>query len=298
MKRVFLLIAFLFISPVPSVAAADILIVQSLQVKPYNDALRGFRSVCTGDEAGKLISSELSEAEVVRRVRRGAPDLIFAIGLDALEKVRTIRDVPIVYAMVLNPEPVVANLGNVAGVSLNIQPERQLAALRKVLPHLRRVGLLYDPGKSAPFVRRAEEAARPAGIELLARKVRSSRDAVTALDGLKGKIDALWLIPDTTVADPKTTDLLFLSAIENRIPVFAFSGKYLGKGALLSLEVDATEEGRQAGEMANRVLDGAGIRGIGRTDARGGIMTINLIVAKKLGIAVPHEVLRQAQVVK
>jgi putative ABC transport system substrate-binding protein len=296
-KKIFPLILLSLFFLVPSAAAGDLLVVQSLQIKPYNEALQGFRSVCTG-KMHKLVSSELTEADVVGKARKNKPDLILAIGLDALAKVRSIRDVPIVYLMVLNPQSLVQDAVNITGVSLNIQPEKQLATLGQVLPQARKIGLLFDPDKSGTFVRRAQNVAAAMGIDLLTKNVHSSRAAAAALEGMKGKIDALWLLPDTTVVNPKTIDLLLLSAIEDRIPVFTFSGKYAEKGALLALEVDAAEAGRQAGEMANRITAGTDIHDIGRADARGGVLTVNLIIAKKLGITINNDVIKHASIIK
>ena len=297
MKKILPLILLVLFFRVQSVAAGGLLVVQSLQIKPYNEALQGFRSVCTAKSI-KLISSDLKEADVVGKVRETNPDLILAIGMDALAKVRSIRDVPIVYLMVLNPQHTVQDNGNITGVSMSIQPEKQLATLRQVLPQARKIGLLFDPDKSGTFVRKAQNAAAATGIELLAQRVQSSRDAATALDGMKGKIDVFWMLPDTTVVNSGTIDLLLLSAIENRIPVLTFAEKYAEKGALLSLEVDTAEAGRQAGEMANRIMAGTDVHKIGKEDARGGILTVNLIVAKKLGITIDSDVLKPANVIR
>lgn len=291
----FILIAL--VSLVSSVSAGELLVVQSLQIKPYSDALQGFSSVCKA-KTRKQISSGLSKADIARKVRNDNPDLILAIGLDALQKVVEIRDVPIVYLMVLNPQKVVHDSSNVTGVSLNILPDKQLAVFRQVLPHARKIGLLYDPDKSGAFVRKAQSAAARMEFELLTRKVQSPGDATAALNDLKGQIDAFWMLPDTTVVTPKTADLLLLIAIENRIPVFTFSDKYADKGALLALEVDATEAGRQAGEMANMILAGTDARSIRQADAQGGNLTINSVVAKKLGIPLNGSLVKKAKVLK
>lgn len=297
MIKFFPLIALLLFFLVPPAATADLLVVQSLLVKPYDEALQGFRSVCKG-RAHKLVSLGLAEAEIVRRVEKEKPELILAIGMDALVKVKGIRDVPIVYLMVLNPQSLIHDSGNITGVSLSIQPEKQLATLRKVLPHARKLGLLFDPGKSGAFVSKARRAATTMGIELVAEEVHSPREAAAAIDAMTGKVHALWLLPDTTVVNPGTIDLLLLSTIENRIPVLTFSDKYAEKGALLSLEVDATEAGRQAGEMANSILAGGDVKSIDKADARGGILTVNLIVAKKLGITIDRALLKHARTIK
>jgi putative ABC transport system substrate-binding protein len=293
-KKFLLLTLLAFLSLARPVTAGDLLVVQSLSIKPYDDALKGIRSVCTG-KVVRVDSAGLSEADFARKVRKTRPDLIFAIGSDALAKVRAIRDVPIVYLMVLNPE---VDESNITGVSLNIAPERQLSLVRQVLPHVKKVGLLFDPAKSSSFVNKAHGAASMLGFELLAKGVDHSRDAVTSLDGMKGKIQALWLFPDTSVVNAGTIDLLLLAAIENRVPVFTFSDKYVEKGALLSLEVNALEVGKQAGEMANRILAGTAVKNIEKADARGGNVTVNLIVAKKLGISINGDLLKHARVIR
>jgi ABC-type uncharacterized transport system substrate-binding protein len=50
--------------------------------------------------------------------------------------------------------------------------------------------------------------------------------------------------------------------------------------------------------MANRILNGTDVSRIDKADARGGILSINLIVAKKLGLTVTNSVVRQSRVIK
>ena len=289
---------FVFLMALPSIAmGGEILIVQSLSIPPYNEAVRGFKAVCPA-RTSSLFSTDLSETDIAGRVRKENPDLILAVGMDALEKVRNIGSVPIVYLMVLNPRPLVSDKNNITGISMYVQAEKQLAAFRQVLPNVNRIGILYDPAKSGAIVQKAQGVAAAMGLELVTRKVQNSRDAATALDAMKGKIDALWLLPDTSVVNPGTIDLLLLSAIEYRIPVFTFSEKYTEKGALFSLELDAAEAGRQAGDMANRIIDGSDVQRIGKTDARGGTLSINLIVAKKLGISISNNTIRQSRAIR
>jgi putative ABC transport system substrate-binding protein len=297
MKIFFFHIIICLIFLAPSWASGDILVVQSLSIRPYNDALQGFKAVCKSRQ-NRILGPDLSEAEIRGKVRSNKPDLILAIGMDALDKVKSVKDVPIVYLMVLNPQDMLRDGGNITGVSMNLAPERQFSILREVLPNVKIIGIFFDPGKNGYYISRVHNAAALMGFELLTKRVHSSREAVASVEGLKGKVDALWLLPDTTVVNPSTIDLLLLSSIENRIPVLTFSDKYAEKGALLSLEVDAAESGKQAGEMAVRILGGANISSIKDEDARGSILTVNLIVAKKLGISINGNVIKHARVIR
>ena len=50
--------------------------------------------------------------------------------------------------------------------------------------------------------------------------------------------------------------------------------------------------------MANSILAGTDIHDIGRARAWGGILTVNLIIAKKLGITINSDIIKQANVIK
>ncbi len=297
MKKFLLIITLVYLFSVRVSAAGDILILQSLPIKPYDEALHAFRSVCKA-RTQKLVTSDLSEGEITAKVRKTRPDLILAIGQDALVKARALREPPVVYVMVLNPHALTRGYDNVTGVGMHVAPEKQLAQLRQILPHLRKIGLLFDPAKSGDFVSKAYGAASLTGIDLITRTVHTSREAVASIEGLKGKVDALWLLPDTTIVNPATIDILLLAAIENRIPVLTFSEKYTEKGALLSMEVDPREAGRQAGEMANRILAGKSVKEIEKEETRGYILSVNTIIAKKLGITMNGNSVKQARIIK
>jgi putative ABC transport system substrate-binding protein len=274
-----------------------VLVVQSLPIKPYDEALQGFRSVCK-QRVIKLVGPGLSETSITEKIRDYRPDLVLTIGMDALLKLKSMKSAPIVYVMVLNPATLLRDGDNITGVSMNLSPERQISLLREIIPGIKRIGVFYDPAKTGHYVGRMNNVASSMGIDLLTRQVHSSKDAISALEGVKDKVDALWLLPDTTVVNPSTIDLLLLSSIENKMPVITFSEKYAEKGALLSMEVDAVEAGRQAGEIAESILAGKSAKNIEDVDARGYILTINMIVAKKLGIAVKTNAIKHARIIK
>jgi putative ABC transport system substrate-binding protein len=64
-----------------------------------------------------------------------------------------------------------------------------------------------------------------------------------------------------------------------------FAAKYVDTGALVSLDIDGFDMGKQGGEMANRILlDGTRVSDIPNTEARKAVLKVNRKVAKKLGI--------------
>ena len=275
----------------------EILVVRNLKIKPYGDALAGFKSAL-GGKVGN-VGYTLQDADgAMAYLRRKRPDLILAIGMDALQSVKRNTDISIVYLMVLAPASLVQVEKNVTGVSMTVSPEKQLAALRKVLPGVRRVGVLYDPRKSGPFVKRAHGAAREMRIEFLAKEVTHPRAVLDALKSLKGTVDAFWMIPDTTVVTPETTEMMMLFSMENHLPVSTFSAKYLEMGALMSLDINAADMGRQAAELAAKILSGMNPRDVAPVEADNPTLVINETVARKLRIPLGDDIRSKARIIK
>ena len=292
-----LTLPLLFLSADLSQASQKILVLQSLRIQPYEDAYRGLRSVVTGS-VKRLVVSELEGIDLAKMVRDERPEVIVAIGTEAAAKIRKIKDVPIVYLMVLDSATIFSDEGNITGVNLQLPPERQLASLQSVIPKAKRVGLLFNSDRSATFVSRARAAARSMGMELVTRDVHSPREVPLALEGLRSDIDAFWMIPDTGVVSSETVEYLLLFSLRHKIPIMTFSDKYVEMGALLALEIDPADLGRQAGEMTKKIMGGARVASLPRSDPRSSVLTINTKIARKLGISLSDEVVSRSRVIR
>jgi putative ABC transport system substrate-binding protein len=291
-----LLAKLLMLSPCIAAANPKVIVIQSLMIKPYEEALSGFKSACDC-KIERLILSEMGGVDVVKEVSKIKPDIILTVGIDALSKVKKIKDIPIVYIMVLNPQSVISKEENITGVSMNIPPEKQLVLLQEAFHDVNRVGLLYDPEKSGYLVEKAQYYSRKLGIKLIVEEVHSSKEVPSIINKMKYGIDVFWMLPDTTVITPETAEFLFLFSLENKIPIFTFSDKYLELGAVISVGLDAFDIGRQAGEMAKKILSGTDIMNLPRVDARKAVLTINLKTAKKLGITINNEIISRAKII-
>ncbi|MGA1790432.1 MAG: ABC transporter substrate-binding protein [bacterium] len=296
-KRFFIL---LFLSLIffygSSEASQKILSLQSFRVQPYEDAIRGFKKTCDCKIKESLIL-ESNDSDVGERIRKINPDLILAIGLDALLKVKEINEIPIVYLMVLDPASVLSGKKNITGISMNIPSEIQLRIFQKTLPDAKRIGLIFDLVNTGLFVKGAREAAKTIGVQLITKEVHSAKDVPSLISAMKADIDAFWMLPDTTVISSETVEFLVLFSIEHKIPIFTFSERFVETGALMSLSFDAFELGKRAGEMARDILSGKDIRDIPRADVTDVIISISPNMARKLGITIPDEILNKAKIV-
>lgn len=254
-----------------------------MRVKPFDDVLRGFTSICKR-ESKTVVVADMEGTDFISMAHKEHPELILAIGAEALNKVKNIRDIPVIYSMVLNPDKITGGEKNFTGVNMNIPPEKYLSMLEKLKLSKLKIGILYDPVKSGNIIKKIRQAARSRNIEIITKEIRHSKEVPELLAKMKDSCDLFWMLPDSTVVTPETVEFLLLFSQQNRKPVITFAGKYVENGAVVSLDIDGFDLGKQAGEIANRVLGGVAISDIPDTDARKAVMRINRKVAAKLGI--------------
>jgi ABC-type uncharacterized transport system substrate-binding protein len=284
----------------PLARAGDVVVLLSADVPAYRNAVEGFEKaghhvVKTYNMKGDFNRAQEYLNEIDRDVQ---PDLVYAVGIWALQATAQHKmKVPVVYAMVLNPPSVVGpDPQKVTGASMNVAPDQILHILKKLKPDIKRVGTMYDPKDTGFLVEDAQAAAKELGVTLVAKKITPEHDAVAALAELQQeKIDALWVMPDKAVLAPKVVEQMLLMSYRRKIPVVGISPRHAQMGMLLSLSFASSEDiGRQAGELASRVISGEAAGKLRYTMVRKVNLIVNLKAARQLGLDVPDSILKDA----
>jgi ABC-type uncharacterized transport system substrate-binding protein len=267
--------------------AGGVIVVKSADLKPYREVLRGFRDAC-GCTTDELL---LRGGEDREKILRRSPDAVVAIGTTVFKQVRDIRDIPLIYTMVMPSETALFRHPNISGVNMDLSPAVYLDAMRELFPRVKRIGILYDPQNTGAYVEEAAQAAQAAEIELVAKQVHDASKIPAALDEMQGKIDVLWMLPDPAVAAGETVELLLRFSFQHAVPVFSFAKKYVEMGAVASLDVDPYDMGVQAAEILRKVS--AGHAGAIRVYARKSHLAVNRSVAAKMGLKIKEEALKR-----
>ena len=195
-----------------------------------------------------------------------------------------------------------AGAPNVAGVTISLGVDVQLAKIKAVLPSAKKLGMLHDPGQKAAAreVEAAMAAAPGMGIELAVVRMTSSRELGSALQRVLDQgVDALWLIADRTVTPPRNDDAfkyIVETCLKGGVPVIGYAGKLTQRGALFSLGPDFADIGAQAGEMVEQVAAGVDPASLGIQSARKVALSVNKRVASTLGIRLAGDPVAGARV--
>jgi putative ABC transport system substrate-binding protein len=289
----FVLLLALCTLPVQESAAVDIAILQSSDISAYREAIAGLKA--TGP-IGAIYTEydvqgdpELGRT-LARKVRASNASLVVAVGLKAaLAAKMEIVDVPIVYMMILDPLKHQLRAANMTGTLLEVPLDRQLKIMRKFLQTLNRLGTLYDPTKTSSRITEASRQATTSDFQLKGLPVESEKDLPQQLRALLPEVDALWLMPDSTVLTNESVRFILESALARQIPVIGFSPELTRLGALLSMSVSYGDVGRETGLLTKRILDGQGQLPLTPLPIERLKITVNLKTARFLGITFPSE---------
>ena len=237
----------------PSLANAyDILVLQSSRSVGYAEVLKSFRLASKASQR-VIVLSDYAEVDAVRIVREDRPRLVMAIGDAAVAATGKILKTPVIAAMTLAVTP----RANLTGVTVFAQPRHFCELLQKM--KVKRAGIIHNPNKTGRYLDNVREAAGRAGIKLEVRMVETPRETIVQLASLAGKVDALWMLPDTTAVTRETTEAYFRFGQQQNVPVISFASSYLGLGAAAVVEIDVSAIGKQAGVIADKLMDGEDI---------------------------------------
>ncbi len=234
-------------------------------------------------------------SEIVDSVKKINPKLVLTIGSSAtkLAQENFIR-IPIVFAAVKYPVlsgfvTSTTNPGqNITGASIDVPTRIQFTYFKKIVPDLKRVGVLYTDS-TASLIPSAKAEAVKLGLTLVSIKVADTRALPKAIDSLAGVADGFWSLADPNLFDPQSTRYILLNALRKGIPFMGFSRNVVESGALFALDFDYKAVGRQAGEIANRIIDGEEPGYIPVTSADVIWFHYNEKTARHINIKIPQE---------
>jgi putative ABC transport system substrate-binding protein len=234
---------------------ASVLVIQTFRVPPYEQAVKGFESTFKAT-FNKIHLTDSPNIDIFSRMEQKQPDLIVAVGQNALAHALPVKDIPIVFLMILDPGADARQSENIYGVSMQVAPDQQIGLMQKTLPWVKSLGFIYDADFSPVFVAKARQASRERNINLVDRKSMDAKMFHQDVKDLSGYIDAFWMLPDVNLLTPENTEILLLLSMEKKIPIITFSEKFLDMGAFMAISVDPFLMGEQAGRLARKVLSG------------------------------------------
>jgi putative tryptophan/tyrosine transport system substrate-binding protein len=210
--------------------------------------------------------------------------------------------IPIVFAAVGDPvgTGLVASLarpgGNVTGLSIQATDlaGKRLELLREVVPGLRRLAIMANPGAPPAVLEMAEvqTTARALGLEVAASEIRRPEDIASAFEVFKGRAEALYVCNDPLV----TTNRIRINSLASGmgLPTIYNVREFVEAGGLMSYGPNFLDLYRRAADFADKILRGAKPADIPVEQPTKYDLIVNLKTAKVLGLTIPESFLLRA----
>jgi ABC-type uncharacterized transport system substrate-binding protein len=232
-------------------------------------------------------------------------DLVISLSTPALQSgLRKLDRKPLIFALVL--DPIAAGAGRsdvdhrpkVTGVYLQFPYAEVVRSIRQVLPRARRVGTLFTPGEVNSVVARQhfQSVLEKEGLTLVSLPVNAATEVSdAALNVCQSRIDVFCQISDsqTNASFPA----IARACETTRTPLFSFNPAQVRSGAILAVGSDFAENGREAGHLVAGVIRGKDPSAIPFRAASGSRRAVNLDMARRYGVAIPADWLKQADLV-
>lgn len=295
---------------------AKVGIVQLVEHNALDAANKGFVEGLKkrGYEEGKNITFDRQNAQadqsnlqnIAQRFINNKSDLIYAIATPAAQTVANLtKDIPIVGSAITDYEGaklVKSNAkpgGNVTGTSDMNPIKEQIDLLIKLVPTAKTIGCVYCSSEvnSEVQVKAMKAYAESKGLKVETATISTVNDIQQAAQSLVGKVDAFYEPTDNIIASAMPT----LASITDpaKKPVICGEPNMVKAGGLATYGIDYFKLGAQSGDMAADILDGKKKPAdMAIQTAKELKVTINQKNADALGIKIPEDVLKGAEIAK
>jgi putative ABC transport system substrate-binding protein len=232
-------------------------------------------------------------------------DLILAIATPSAQAAyNATKDIPILITAVT--DPVKSGLAkswdksgtNVTGTSDAAPIDKQFELIKKLYPNCRNVGIIYNTSEanSEIQVESAKSTASKYGFQIVTSGITNTNDIPQALDSLLSKIDVLYVPTDNMIV--AAMPIVSQKCIDKKIPAIGAESGTVNAGALATEGIDYYKLGYQTGLMAVDVINGKKPADMPISTLQDTQLVINETTAAKLGINIPDDLKKRAQMVK
>jgi len=210
--------------------------------------------------------------------------------------------VAVVFGCVTNPVEagIVAALDKPTGTNVTgtygFPPvARMFDVIKQLRPDAKRIGTIYNAGESnsTTFARASKAEAERRGLTWVAIAISGSAEVKAAADSLVGRVDALLLGQDNTVAS--AFDAVVKTVRDNKLPLFSFDATAVEHGAIASFGQNQYQTGFDwAKELAVPVLQGRDPGTIVPVPYHAYDLQLNSAAAAAVGIMLPPDLVKAA----
>jgi putative ABC transport system substrate-binding protein len=279
--------------------------------EPWHEAFRqGLRDLGWTEEKSIRIEPRYSEGKSERLpelaaelVRLKVDVIVTSITPETLAAKNATKKIPIVMASVNDPigsgfvDSLAHPGGNITGLT-NVASDlsgKRLELLKEIVPGLKGVGILWDPGGPASSLtwKESQAPARALGLQLYSMEPRNVNDFAKAFaDATHARVGALVIAANSLVT--RNQKLVAELAVKHRLPSISLLSEFVESGGLMAYGPDRSDLFRRAATYVDKILKGRKPADLPVQQPTKFELLINLKTAKQIGLTIPQRMLTRA----
>lgn len=298
-------------SPAATKASYAIGITQIVSHPALDASVEGFKEAMAekGFTEGENVTYDVQNAQgdmatassIAQKFATDELDLILGIATPTTQAmVKAEKTTPIVFTAVTDPvgaglvKDAEAPEANVTGVSDMLPVEPHLELIKKIVPDVKTIGVLYNAGEtnSVFLVEAEKKTAEAMGIKVIEATASNSSEVQAAAKSLTGRVDAISVLTDNTIVSALET--VIKVSQESKIPLIAGDTDSVKRGAVAAYAFDYKDLGMQAGYMTAEILGGKAIKDTPVQYAENLMLSVNPTAAEAMGVAIPEDLAAEA----
>ncbi|WP_423216306.1 ABC transporter substrate binding protein [Streptococcus equinus] len=218
-------------------------------------------------------------------------DLILGIATPAAQTLSNLStDVPVLFTAVTDPvsAKLVKTMENPEGIATgtsDMSPiSKQVELLQKVMPNVKKVGIMYTTNErnSEVQVEEAQKEFAKAGIDVLTKGISSTNDVQDTAKSLMSQTQVLFIPTDNMIVS--AISLITELSKEMKVPVVGGSADIVEQGVLFTYGANYEALGRQTAKLAVRIIKGEDVSKVSAEYPKTLNVVANDDMAKTLGI--------------
>ena len=230
-------------------------------------------------------------------------DVVIGIATPAAQGLSSATsDIPVIMGAISDPvgAKLVKNLdkpeGNVTGLSNHVPHAQTVELIQTITPDAKTIGVLYASSEdnSVSQVKEFTQYAEEAGLTVVEYAVPSTNEITTTMSVMTGKVDAIFVPQDNTIASAFPTVVTAANAA--KIPVYSSVDTMVKQGSIASVAQSQYDLGLETAKIAVKILAGKMVSEVPVKVVDTGVPTVNLKAAKELGITIPDSLLEEADI--
>lgn len=253
-----------------------------------------------------LLNAEADQSKIQtmsKKLVNDGNDIVIGIATPAAQGLASATsDIPVIMGAISDPvgAKLVKNLdqpeGNVTGLSNHVPLAQTVELIEMVTPDAKTIGVLYASSEdnSVSQVKEFTQYAEKSGLKVVEYAVPSTNEITTTMSVMTGKVDAIFVPQDNTIASAFPTVVTAANAA--KIPIYSSVDTMVKQGSIASVAQSQYDLGLETAKIAVKILAGKKVLEVPVKVVDTGTPTLNLKAAKELGITIPDSLLEEADI--